>query len=40
VLVRALGYGTNEQIKELFGDDERINATLKRITPPTLTKAA
>ncbi|BEU88287.1 DNA-directed RNA polymerase subunit beta [Selenomonas sp. TAMA-11512] len=30
VLVRALGYGSNAQIAELFGADERIMATLER----------
>ncbi len=28
VLVRALGYGTNAQIRELFGDEPKIEATL------------
>ncbi len=27
-LIRALGVGTNEQIRELFGEDERLSATL------------
>ena len=27
--IRALGVGTNEQIRELLGDDERLNATLE-----------
>ncbi|MFA5881959.1 MAG: DNA-directed RNA polymerase subunit beta, partial [Eubacteriales bacterium] len=30
VLVRALGHSTNAKILELFGDDERIRATLER----------
>lgn len=30
VLIRALGYGTNAKVLELFGDDERIRATLER----------
>jgi len=30
VLVRALGYGTDAKVLELFGDDERIRATLER----------
>ncbi len=28
--IRALGLGSNEEIVELFGDDERINATLEK----------
>lgn len=28
--IRALGLGTNEEIVDLFGDDERINATLEK----------
>jgi len=28
--IRALGLGTNEEINELFGDDDRINATLEK----------
>lgn len=30
VLIRALGYGSNASISELFGDDVRIRATLER----------
>lgn len=30
VLIRALGYGSNTMISELFGDDVRIKATLER----------
>ncbi len=30
VLVRALGYGTDQQVKELLGEDERILATLEK----------
>lgn len=30
VLIRALGYGSNAKVLELFGDDERIRATLER----------
>ena len=30
VLIRALGYGSNAMISELFGDDVRIKATLER----------
>ncbi len=30
VLVRALGYGSNEQIRELFGDEPKIEATLQK----------
>ncbi len=30
VLVRALGYGTNAEILELFGDEPKINATLAK----------
>ena len=29
-LVRALGYGTNSEIYELFGEDERLTATLQK----------
>ena len=30
VLLRAIGYGTDEQIRSLLGDDERLNATLEK----------
>ena len=30
VLLRAIGYGTDEQIVELLGDDERLRATLEK----------
>ena len=36
-LVRALGYGTNSQIFDLFGDDERLSATLQK--DPTRSEA-
>ena len=36
-LVRALGYGSNPQILELFGDDERLSATLQK--DPTQSEA-
>jgi len=36
-LVRALGYGTNSEILELFGDDDRLSATLAK--DPTRTEA-
>ncbi len=36
-LVRALGYGFNPQILELFGDDERLSATLQK--DPTRSEA-
>ena len=32
VFLRAIGYGTNEEIQELFGQDERIAATLEKDT--------
>ena len=32
VLVRALGFGTNAQITELFGEDERLLATMEKDT--------
>ena len=36
-LVRALGYGANPQILDLFGDDERLSATLQK--DPTHSEA-
>ena len=30
VFIRALGLGTDEQIREYFGDDDRINATIEK----------
>ena len=30
VLLRAIGYGTDEQIRQLLGDDERLKATLEK----------
>ena len=36
-LVRALGYGSNPQILDLFGDDERLSATLQK--DPTHSEA-
>ncbi|MBQ6563712.1 MAG: DNA-directed RNA polymerase subunit beta, partial [Clostridia bacterium] len=30
VLLRAIGYGTDDQIRNLLGDDERLNATLEK----------
>jgi DNA-directed RNA polymerase subunit beta len=30
VFIRALGLGTDEEIREYFGDDERINATIEK----------
>ena len=30
VVLRALGYGTDAEIRHLFGEDERLNATLER----------
>jgi len=35
--VRALGYGSNPQILDLFGDDERLSATLQK--DPTHSEA-
>ena len=32
VLIRALGFGTDAQIMELFGDDERLRATIEKDT--------
>ena len=35
VLIRALGYGTDAQIVELLGEDERVNATIQKDTADT-----
>jgi len=35
VLVRALGYGTDLEITELFGEDERILATIQKDSTKT-----
>ncbi len=37
--IRALGVATDEQIRELFGDDERIVATLEKDTSKTVDEA-
>ena len=37
--VRALGVPTNEQIKEIFGDDERLSATLDKDTTTSVEDA-
>ncbi len=39
VLVRALGYGSNAEINELFGYDARITATLEKDTTATTDEA-
>lgn len=31
VLIRALGFGTNAQIRELFGDEPKIEASIAKI---------
>ncbi len=36
VLIRALGFGTDAQIKELFGEDERLLATIEKDTTKSL----
>ena len=36
VLIRALGFGTNAQITDLFGEDERLLATMEKDTTTTL----
>ena len=35
VLIRALGFGTNAEITELFGEDERLKATMDKDTTTT-----
>lgn len=35
VLVRAMGYGTDAQITELLGDDERVMATIQKDSAKT-----
>lgn len=30
MLLRAFGYGSNEQIRDLIGEDERLEATLEK----------
>ena len=39
ILIRALGLGTNEQIREVFGDDERLAATLESDETKTVEDA-
>ncbi|MDR5660020.1 DNA-directed RNA polymerase subunit beta [Serpentinicella sp. ANB-PHB4] len=39
VLLRALGYGSNEEIKNLLGEDERILATLEKDSTTTSEEA-